>query len=260
MLIALLSTDLLKQRPTNLISLSFAALLISFSSSFYCVNKKKMVITILLLIVLFIAGLFNIHFYFLSKKFYSWLQSFFVKNPPAVTTNTPQVSHKDKAELKSVFATFDKNGDGFITKQELRESLKNIRIFMTEKDVEEMVVKVDSNGDGLIDYEEFCLLCKAMSRDDQDGDGKLEAAQDEEGDGGEGDLKEAFDVFDEDKDGLISVEELGSVLSSLGLKEGKRVDDCKEMIRKVDMDGDGMVNFDEFKRMMRSGRKLVSVF
>jgi Ca2+-binding EF-hand superfamily protein len=33
------------------------------------------------------------------------------------------------------------------------------------------------------------------------------------------------------------------------------------MIRKVDMDGDGMVNFDEFKRMMtRGGSKLVSVF
>ncbi|KAL9339683.1 hypothetical protein Peur_068698 [Populus x canadensis] len=233
-----------------------------------------MIITILLLIVLFLAGLINIYFYLPSRKLYAWLQSLASKNPPR--TITLQVSNKgssvtttsisssnvsgpayDKAELKSVFATFDKNGDGFITKQELRESFKNIRIFMTEKEVEEMVVKIDSNGDGLIDFEEFCILCKVVGIQDQGGDDEKEG----QGDGGEGDLKEAFDVFDRDKDGLISVEELGLVLCSLGLKEGGRVEDCKEMIRKADMDGDGMVNFDEFKRMMtRGGSKLVSVF
>ncbi|KAF2310600.1 hypothetical protein GH714_015249 [Hevea brasiliensis] len=108
---------------------------------------------------------------------------------------------------------------------------------MTEKEVEEMVAKVDSNGDGLIDYEEFCFLCEDIM-----GDGGQEL-EDDGGNGeaeGQGDLKEAFDVFDRDKDGLISVEELGLVLSSLGLKEGKRIEDCKEMIKKVDMDGDGM--------------------
>ncbi|CAI0542803.1 unnamed protein product [Linum tenue] len=74
-------------------------------------------------------------------------------------------------------------------------------------------------------------------------------------------LRDAFEVFDRDRDGLITVEELGSVLSSLGLKEGKRMEDCKEMIRKVDADGDGMVNFDEFRTMMRNGGgKLLPVF
>ncbi|KAF9662871.1 hypothetical protein SADUNF_Sadunf18G0099500 [Salix dunnii] len=229
-----------------------------------------MIITILFLIVLFLAGLINIYFYLPSKKLFAWLQPFASKNPPR--TISLQVSNKgrsvtstsngsspayDKAELKSVFATFDKNGDGFITKQELTQSFKNIRIFMTEKEVEEMVVKVDSNGDGLIDFEEFCILCKVVGIQDQGGDDDKEG----QGDGGEGDLKDAFDVFDRDKDGLISDEELSLVLCSLGLKEGGRVEDCKEMIRKVDMDGDGMVNFDEFKKMMmRGGGKLVSVF
>ncbi|CAN1215352.1 Calmodulin-like protein 3 [Linum perenne] len=126
--------------------------------------------------------------------------------------------------MTSVFATFDKNGDGLITKQELRESLKNIQISATEKEAEEMVVKVDSNGDGVIDMEEFKILYRNMN-----------------------------------KDGLITVEELGSVLSSLGMKEGKKMEDCKEMIRRVDVDGDGMVNFDEFKTMMmRNGGRLLS--
>ncbi|KAJ9141011.1 hypothetical protein P3X46_031596 [Hevea brasiliensis] len=220
---------------------------------------------LLLLLLPFLAGLLNIYFYAASKKLYSWLQSFLFKNPaasskvsPQVDMNTTSCNSKNNGELKSVFTTFDKNGDGFITKQELRESLKNVRIFMTEKEVEEMVAKVDSNGDGLIDYEEFCLLCE-----DFIGCGGQELGDEGGNNGraeGEGDLKEAFDVFDRNKDGLISMEELGLVLSSLGLNEGKRIEDCKEMIRKVDMDGDGMVNFNEFKRMMRNGStKLIPV-
>ncbi|KAE8669191.1 GTPase-activating protein gyp7-like [Hibiscus syriacus] len=165
-------------------------------------------------------------------------------------------SDPKKVELKRMFATFDKNGDGFITKQELKESLTNIRMFLTEKEVEEMVVKLDMNGDGLIDFDEFCILCKAIDDDDE----SCSKSSEEEGHANGGEmLKDAFDVFDRDHDGLITVEELGSVLNSLGLKEGDRVEDCREMIRKVDIDGDGMVDFDEFKTMMKNGGPLVSI-
>ncbi|XVF88335.1 hypothetical protein PTKIN_Ptkin19aG0042400 [Pterospermum kingtungense] len=223
-----------------------------------------MLISLLLLAVLFIAGFVNIYFYFSYKKFYAWLQSFFpgsCSSSSVVSSKLTQVisvagNDSKKLELKRVFGTFDKNGDGFITKEELRESLRNIRMFMAEKEVEEMIVKVDANGDGLIDFDEFCILCKAMDEKGVRGEGGEEDGNINgvvgEGDG-EGELKEAFEVFDKDKDGLISVEELGSVLCSLGLNEGNKVEDCKAMIRKVDMDGDGMVNFDEFKRMMKNG-------
>ncbi|XXG52028.1 hypothetical protein AAC387_Pa03g0453 [Persea americana] len=65
----------------------------------------------------------------------------------------------------------------------------------------------------------------------------------------EEDMREAFNVFDENVDGFISVEEL----RSLGLKQGKTVEDCRKMIRQVDVDGNGMVDFKESKLMMRGG-------
>ncbi|GFP88689.1 calmodulin-like protein 7 [Phtheirospermum japonicum] len=166
-----------------------------------------------------------------------FLQSFHhPQNPPHL--NYDQLTHtttRQAHELRDVFATFDKNSDGYITRHELSESLRNIGISAGDKDVADMVEKVDSNGDGLIDFDEFCQI--------------FDEKEEEE----DGDLKEAFDVFDGNKDGLITVDELGLVLSSLGFSEGKKIEDCKEMIRKVDMDGDGMVNFDEFKKMMKSG-------
>ncbi|PIN09696.1 Calmodulin and related proteins (EF-Hand superfamily) [Handroanthus impetiginosus] len=177
-----------------------------------------------------------------TKKFLQlWFKSFQPQNPPEdppkPTFNNNEPS-KTKSELRDVFATFDKNNDGFITRQELKESLKNIGISAGETDVADMVEKVDSNGDGLIDFDEFCKLFDSniISGDNRDGD-----------------LREAFDVFDDNKDGLITVEELGLVLTSMGFTEGNKLEDCKEMIRKVDVDGDGMVNFDEFKSMMKSG-------
>ncbi|KAE8687898.1 hypothetical protein F3Y22_tig00111008pilonHSYRG00365 [Hibiscus syriacus] len=229
-----------------------------------------MVTTLLLLSLLFIVGFLHIYFAFSPNKFYAWLQSLF-PNPCSSSSSvnlktTQKVSvmertDPNKLELNRVFATFDKNGDGFITKQELRESLKAISFCLTENEVEEIVVKLDSNGDGLIDFDEFCALCKAIDDGDFGNNGGEESKRSgEEGNAYEGEiLKEAFDVFDRDKDGLITVEELGSVLSSLGLKEGDKVEDCREMIRKVDVNGDGMVDFDEFKTMMKNGGRLASI-
>ncbi|CAI9754695.1 unnamed protein product [Fraxinus pennsylvanica] len=220
-----------------------------------------MLVSIFLFVLLFILSLIYA-FYNIppTKKFLAWIfQPFSYKKSaekPSIATadiNKVKTASANKIEIRSVFATFDKNKDGFITKHELKESLKNIGIFEGEKHVADMFGRVDANGDGLIDFDEFCDLFESISSTK---DGEEEGHKEEDGDG---DLKEAFDVFDGNKDGLITVDELGLVLSSLGLTEGKKLEECKEMIKKVDMDGDGMVNFEEFKRMMKGGGRLFPV-
>ncbi|XP_028761492.1 calmodulin-like protein 3 [Neltuma alba] len=143
----------------------------------------------------------------------------------------------DPAEVRRVFQMFDKNGDGKITKKELRDSLENLGIRISDTDMIQMIEKIDINGDGCVDIDEFGELYQSIM-DDKD--------EDE-------DMKEAFNVFDQNGDGFITEEELSTVLDSLGLKHGKALEECKRMIKKVDADGDGMVNFMEFKRMMKAG-------
>ncbi|KAG6597646.1 Calmodulin-like protein 3, partial [Cucurbita argyrosperma subsp. argyrosperma] len=143
----------------------------------------------------------------------------------------------DPTELRRVFQMFDRNGDGRITKKELNDSLENLGIFIPDKDLTQMIEKIDVNNDGYVDIDEFGELYQSIMNEKDE----------------EEDMREAFNVFDQNGDGFITVEELRSVLASLGLKQGRTVEDCKKMIMKVDVDGDGMVNYKEFKQMMKGG-------
>ena len=100
-----------------------------------------------------------------------------------------------------------------------------------------MIKEVDADGDGFIDLHEFIVL----NTKDIDSDEVLE------------NLKDAFSVFDIDKSGTISAEELQNVLQSLG--EESSLAECKKMISGVDSDGDGMISFEEFKVMMMMGSR-----
>ncbi|KAB2084298.1 hypothetical protein ES319_A05G325700v1 [Gossypium barbadense] len=61
-------------------------------------------------------------------------------------------------------------------------------------------------------------------------------------------LKDAFSVYDRNGNGWISAEELQEVLKSLG--DECSMEECRKMISRVDNDGNGMIDFQEFKVMM----------
>ena len=66
-------------------------------------------------------------------------------------------------------------------------------------------------------------------------------------------IKEAFDVFDENKDGFIDATELQRVLRCLGIKERLvHVEECRRMIRVADEDEDGRIDFNEFLKFMET--------
>ena len=82
-------------------------------------------------------------------------------------------------------------------------------------------MEVDINGDGTIDFEEFLGMMKQ----------KANEAEEEE------DLKEAFKIFDRDKDGFIDMKELKKVANMLGATLTK--DEVDEFMREADVVGFG---------------------
>ncbi|KAJ9577040.1 hypothetical protein L9F63_006388, partial [Diploptera punctata] len=138
------------------------------------------------------------------------------------------------AEFKEAFMLFDKDEDGTITMAELGVVMRSLGQRPTETELRDMVNEVDQDGNGTIEFNEFLQM---MSK-------KMKGAD------GEDELREAFRVFDKNNDGLISSTELRHVMTNLGEKlSDEEVDD---MIREADLDGDGMVNYEEFVTILTS--------
>ena len=60
--------------------------------------------------------------------------------------------------LADPFRVFDKDGNGVISREELREVMLNLGEKLTEEEVDEMLREADVDGDGQINYEEFVRM------------------------------------------------------------------------------------------------------
>lgn len=63
-----------------------------------------------------------------------------------------------ETELREAFRVFDKNGDGFISPDELRRVMTNLGEKLTDEDVEDMIKEADLDGDGLVNYSGNLIL------------------------------------------------------------------------------------------------------
>ena len=62
-----------------------------------------------------------------------------------------------RSAIRKKFEEFDKNGDGFVTKKELKSVMRK-KGNLTDKQLDELVKGSDVNGDGKIDYTEFIVM------------------------------------------------------------------------------------------------------
>ena len=69
---------------------------------------------------------------------------------------------------------------------------------------------------------------------------------------------QAFEVFDKDKDGKISRQELKTIMRSLG--QNPSDDDIEEMMLSVDKNQDGQISYDEFMNLISIQIKASGVF
>lgn len=153
-------------------------------------------------------------------------------------------------ELTATFAVFDRDAKGRISKSELSTVLSSLGDDLNDAELDELMAKVDDDGDGFIDLHEFITFHTEKSPRASDASQASSAGGDSvEWSEATDALQAAFDVFDVNKDGYISAEELRRVMCSLGDKHTSLAD-CRHMINCVDKNGDHKVDFTEFRCLM----------
>merc|ERR1712165_556936 len=75
--------------------------------------------------------------------------TFLVEDPPL---------EEMKRELKDAFKMYDKEGQGFITNETLRELIGELLAPLTDEELDGIIDELDEDGSGSMDFDEFCEM------------------------------------------------------------------------------------------------------
>merc|ERR1719253_1623055 len=162
----------------------------------------------------------------ISNTAFSNLKAFRAQNKlkkAALTVIAQELSEDNIKELKEMFLSLDKDSDGTLTVEEMKEGLKKAGLKETDN-LLQIMQEVDSDGSGVIDYTEF--LAATMS--------KRQYFQEDV-------CWAAFRTFDLDGNGKITKDELAQVLSGGAVKTisesmGIEKEEIERIMCEVDQD------------------------
>ena len=157
----------------------------------------------------------------INSKFQQMVLAFIVHNIP----NT-----KEAKDILKIFRMFNNKDDGKLTKKELYQGLilyyneKEIK-----KEIDDIFLLLDGANRGCIEYEEF-----------------LRATLDQKSLLSEENLIYAFNFFDKDNTGKISIDKIKNIFIDDKVNE----DVFRSIFNEIDINQDGEIDFQEFKDMM----------
>uniref|UniRef100_A0A8D0B095 Calcium binding protein 2 n=1 Tax=Salvator merianae TaxID=96440 RepID=A0A8D0B095_SALMN len=135
-------------------------------------------------------------------------------------------------ELKEAFREFDKDRDGYISYKDLGECMRTMGYMPTEMELIELSQQITG---GKVDFDDFVeLMGPKMLAETADMIGVKE-------------LRDAFREFDTNGDGQISIAELREAMRKL-LGQQLNYHEVDEILKDVDLNGDGLVDFEGMKK------------
>ncbi|XP_073002321.1 calcium-dependent protein kinase 26-like [Typha latifolia] len=142
------------------------------------------------------------------------------------------LSEEEIAGLREMFMAMDTDNSGAITFDELKEGLRRYGSTLKDTEIRDLMEAADIDNSGTIDYKEFIAATVHLN--------KLEREEH---------LVAAFSYFDKDRSGYITVDELQQAC-----KEHNMTDlFLEDVIKEVDQDNDGRIDYGEFVAMMQKG-------
>ncbi|KAK7278761.1 hypothetical protein RJT34_23797 [Clitoria ternatea] len=142
------------------------------------------------------------------------------------------LSEEEIAGLKEMFKTIDTDNSGQITFEELKVGLKKYGANLNESEIYDLMQSADVDNSGTIDYGEFIAATLHLNKVDR-----------------EDHLIAAFAYFDKDGSGFITPDELQQACEEFGLGDVR----LEDLLRDVDQNNDGRIDYNEFVAMMQRG-------
>lgn len=144
------------------------------------------------------------------------------------------LSNEEVEDLKEMFGKIDTDNDGIVSVEELKVGLQKLNSQLAESEIQMLIEAIDSNGKGTLDYGEFIAVSLHLQR----------MANDEH-------LRKAFSYFDKNGNGYIEPDELQDALMEDGSEDCTNV--ANDIFQEVDTDKDGVISYEEFAAMMKTG-------
>lgn len=126
-----------------------------------------------------------------------------------------------------IFSNLDVHNRRYLDFEQFKPFMKNTYDFITDTEIKDIYDELDVNKDNKISFLEFARYITKYP---------IEVIQG------------AFEMYDTNKDGLISEEELYEKLNKLG--HNIKRNQMSEIMENHDLDGDGCISFEEFKIMI----------
>lgn len=142
------------------------------------------------------------------------------------------LSEEEIAGLKEMFKAMDTDNSGAITFDELKAGLRKYGSTLKDKEIRDLMDAADVDNSGTIDYGEFVAATLHLNKLDR-----------------EEHLVAAFRYFDKDGSGYITVDELQQAWAEHNMTDVF----LEDIIKEVDQDNDGRIDYGEFVAMMQKG-------
>ncbi|ESW17749.1 hypothetical protein PHAVU_007G265100 [Phaseolus vulgaris] len=148
----------------------------------------------------------------------------------AIRVIAESLSEEEIAGLKEMFRMIDSDNSGQITVEELKNGLERVGSVLKDSEITWLMQAADVDNSGTIDYGEFIAAMLHLNKIQK-----------------EDHLYAAFTYFDKDGSGYITHDELQQACEQYGLQDHH----LDEIIREIDQDNDGRIDYSEFVAMMQ---------
>uniref|UniRef100_A0AC34QH62 EF-hand domain-containing protein n=2 Tax=Panagrolaimus sp. JU765 TaxID=591449 RepID=A0AC34QH62_9BILA len=132
-------------------------------------------------------------------------------------------------EYHQLFSMFDTDGSGAIGSDELKEAIKSFGLQVNDSEIDRLIQEVDEDGNGEIDFAEFCDCMKKSQN--------LVKSTNEEI------IRQCFEVFDQDKNGMITENEFKYVAKEIGEFSDEL---AEHVFHELDISSNGYLSPDQF--------------